>query len=84
MVAFFDEFVDIGIARSAVVAELDGKLADVGKKIMEETERLSTLSSNLPVKVVAVLSCNSQVPVEAAELTVTYGTHIYDLLSYPS
>ncbi|KAF8556484.1 hypothetical protein OG21DRAFT_614310 [Imleria badia] len=72
MVAFFDEFVEIGITRSAVIAELDGKLADVGNKIMEETERLSRFSGNLPVEVVAVLYCNSQVPVEAAELTVTY------------
>ena len=73
MVSFFDEFVELGITRSAVITELDGKLVDVGNRITAETERLSKLSSNLPVKVVTVLSCSSQVPVEAAELTVTYG-----------
>ncbi|KAF8124731.1 hypothetical protein EV363DRAFT_1403015 [Boletus edulis] len=72
MVTFFDEFIDIGITRSAAIAELDGKLVDISNKIREETERLSKLSSDLPTKVVTVISCNSQVPVEAAELTVSY------------
>ncbi|KAG6372192.1 hypothetical protein JVT61DRAFT_7985 [Boletus reticuloceps] len=72
MVTFFDEFVEIGITRSAAIAELDGKLADISNKIREETERLSKLSSDLPVKVVTVISCTSQVSVEAAELTVSY------------
>ena len=80
MVAFFDDFVEIGITRSAVIVELDGKLADVNNKIREEMERLSRLNSDLPVKVVTVLSCNNQVPVEAAELIVSYGKQKLDLL----
>ncbi|KAH0833405.1 hypothetical protein J3R83DRAFT_12511 [Lanmaoa asiatica] len=73
MVSFFDEFIEIGVTRSVVIAELDAKLVDVDNRITEERERLSKLSSNLPAAVVTVLSCNSQVPVEAAELTLTYG-----------
>ncbi|KAG8212848.1 hypothetical protein J3R82DRAFT_11165 [Butyriboletus roseoflavus] len=72
MVSFFDDFVEIGITRSVVIVELDAKLADVGNKITEEKQRLSKLSGDLPVKVVTVLSCNNEVPVEAAELTMTY------------
>lgn len=72
MVSFFDDFVDIGITRSTVIAELDGKLTDVNNKIKEEEERLDKLDFDLPAKVVTVLSYNSQVPMGAAELTVTY------------
>ena len=82
MVNFFDEFVDIGVTRSATIAELDGKLADLGSKITEETGRLTKLSNELPVKVVAVFSCNNEAPVEAAELTVTYGKQNLHLLNH--
>ena len=79
-VAFFDDFVEIGITRSTLIVELDGKLADVNNKIREEIEHLSKLNNDLSVKVVTVLSCNSQVPVEAAELIVSYGKQKLDLL----
>lgn len=83
MVSFFDDFVEIGIARSAAISELDTKLADVGNRIKEEKEHLSKLDTGLPVKVVTVLSCNNQVPVEAAELTVTYSKdkHIFQSIT---
>lgn len=83
MVSFFDDFVEIGIARSAVIAELDAKLSDVGNRITKEKRCLSKLTKDLPVKVVTILSCNSQVPVEAAELTMTYGKEKHGLRQCP-
>ncbi|KIK93784.1 hypothetical protein PAXRUDRAFT_828630 [Paxillus rubicundulus Ve08.2h10] len=85
MVTFFDDFVEIGIARSALIAELDKKIAEVKLNIEKETKHIQKRRKDLPVKSVVVLSCSNGVGVEGAELVVTYMVNkvswvpVYDL-----
>ncbi|KAF8838853.1 hypothetical protein BDN67DRAFT_970913 [Paxillus ammoniavirescens] len=85
MVTFFDDFVAIGITRSALIAELDEKIAEVKLNIEKETEHIQQRHKDLPVKAVVVLSCSNGTVAEGAELVVTYMVNkvtwvpVYDL-----
>ncbi|KAG9308043.1 hypothetical protein JVU11DRAFT_12610 [Chiua virens] len=45
MVAFLSDFVEVGIARSAEIAELENKMADLDDRIVEQRNCLSRLSA---------------------------------------
>jgi hypothetical protein len=80
MVTFFDDFVAIGITCSALIAELDEKIAEVKLNIEKETEHIQQRHTDLPVKAVVVLSCGNGAATEGAELVITYSEHTYKFL----
>ncbi|KAH7906816.1 hypothetical protein BJ138DRAFT_1129635 [Hygrophoropsis aurantiaca] len=52
--SFFDDFVEIGKNRSALVTGLESQIADIQRQIADETERLRFANQNLCTKVIVV------------------------------
>lgn len=72
LVAFFDEFVDIGKGRSEVIAVLDQQIRDVQKEIDEEIQRLHLESYSLATKATVILAPVSGRTATIAELELKY------------
>ncbi|KAG1774462.1 hypothetical protein EV702DRAFT_1124039 [Suillus placidus] len=72
LVAFFDEFVDIGKGRSEVIAVLDQQIKDVQKGIDEEIQRLFLESHSLATKATVILAPVSGRTATIAELELKY------------
>ncbi|KAG2147788.1 uncharacterized protein EDB93DRAFT_1250508 [Suillus bovinus] len=72
LVAFFDEFIDIGKSRSEVIAVLDQQIKDVKKEIDEGIQRLHLESWYLSTKATVVLAPVSGRTATVAELELKY------------